>query len=196
MEGGIYFRAGSKSDYASVDMLPNGEDIPRIVIDRIEFHDEAISINGRTEKGVWLAHFAPNPFGTKPMVLNATNRRRIAKAHWHDRMEDGSENQGMINLLRGIPVRLTKEMARDVSNGGMTYGLRISQVAAATEAEMDAWLVQHGYREAPRRKTLPADKVQAVAEWAKSKGKTMADIEAAYDMDEDVRKAMKEALEG
>ena len=180
MEEGIYYRKGGKLTHASCEMLPNGQDIGRIVIARIEFKDNE-SINGRMEAGVWLAHFAPNPYTTLPLVLNATNRKRIAKQFWDTPVEDGTPCEGRINLLKNIPVRLTKEITRDVQDGGQTYGLRISKIPADPEPQ-------------PEKKPLPADKVDAVAKWAKSKNFGFEEVSRYYEMTDEVATALKEAL--
>ena len=135
MEEGIYYKRGSKSDFAAVDMLPGGADIPRIVVERITFHED-ISINGRKEKDIFVATFAPNPFCNKGFVLNATNKARIAKMYWNTPVEDGTPCEGRINLLKNIAIRLTKEEARVVQMGGTTYGLRVSKIGPASEQEM------------------------------------------------------------
>lgn len=191
MEQGIYYKRGAKSDFASVDMLPNGKDIPRIIITDIEFHDE-LSINGRKDKEVWTAKFENNPWCNKPWVLNSTNRTRIAKATWHQRVEDGTECEGRINLLHNIPVRLTKEEARDVQNGGTTYGLRVSRIAAAPQAEMDKWMMDNGYAAAPKpaRKVMTLAQVDAAVKWAKDNGKGIEDIKAIYEVPQDVEDAL------
>lgn len=181
---GTYYKKGTKSDYASVDILPGGQDILRITIESIEFH-ESLRVNGRQEKDVWLFKFAPNPFTEKAMVANVTNRTRVAKAHWNDIVEDGQPCEGRIDLLHNIPVRLTKEEARDVQNGGTTYGLRISRYPAATEEEMQQWLIENGYApaQAPVRKVITEDKVAVIVEWALKNGLDMAAIKAKYDFE-------------
>ena len=181
---GTYYKKGTKSDYASVDILPGGQDILRITIESIEFH-ESLRVNGRQEKDVWLFKFASNPFTEKAMVANVTNRTRVAKAHWNDIVEDGQPCEGRIDLLHNIPVRLTKEEARDVQNGGTTYGLRISRYPAATEEEMQQWLIENGYApaQAPVRKVITEDKVAVIVEWALKNGLDMAAIKAKYDFE-------------
>ena len=183
---GTYYKKGTKSDYASVDILPGGQDILRITIESIEFH-ESLRVNGRQEKDVWLFKFAPNPFTEKAMVANVTNRTRVAKAHWNDIVEDGRPCEGRIDLLHNIPVRLTKEEARDVQNGGTTYGLRISRYPAATEEEMQQWLIENGYAPAqapaPARKVITVDKVAVIVEWALKNGLDMAAIKERYDFE-------------
>lgn len=117
-EQGIHYRTGGKLTHAGCEMLPNGRDIEYIIIERIEFKDRE-NVGGRTEQGVWIAHFAKNDYTKLPMVLNATNRKRIAKLF--------PEVEGHINLLKNIAVRLTREKTRDVQDGGETWGLRISR---------------------------------------------------------------------
>lgn len=121
-EKGIHYRTGGKLTHAGCEMLPQGKDIPYIVIEKIEFLEVA-EIGGRKEKNVWIATFAQNPYTNLPMVLNATNRKRIAKQH--------PEVEGCINLLKNIAVRLTKEVCRDVQDGSDTWGLRISKIPAS-----------------------------------------------------------------
>jgi hypothetical protein len=179
MEEGIYYRQGGRLTHASCEMLPNGKDIERIVIERIEYKDSE-SINGRVETGVWLAHFARNRYTELPMVLNATNRKRIAKQFWDTKVEDGTPCEGRINLLKNIPVRLTKELTRDVQDGGQTYGLRVSKIPASPEQA---------------RKALPLEKVEAVAAWAKGKGYGFAEVSGLYEMDTEVSDALRGALE-
>lgn len=190
---GTYYKRGSKSDFAAVDMLPGGKDIPRIVITKITFHEQ-ITINGRKETEIFTATFAPNPWCNKDFVLNSTNKSRIAKAHWNDIVEDGTACEGRIDLLKNIAVRLTKEEARDVQNGGTTFGLRISKMGPASEAEMQKWMVDNGY--AQPKKVITDDKVSVILEWANKNGLTLADIAKQYDFASDaVRKEIEDNLD-
>lgn len=118
-EQGIHYRTGSKISHSGVEMLPNGNEIPFIVIEKIEFK-ETEEVAGRKENGVWVATFAPNPYTKLPMILNATNKKRIAKLARND----------MINLIKNFPVRLCSEECKDATDGGMTRGLRISKIPA------------------------------------------------------------------
>ena len=191
MDEGIYYKRGSKSDFASVDMLPGGRDIPRIIIEEIKFHEQ-LTINGRKETECWTAKFAPNPWCNKEFVLNSTNKTRIAKQHWNDTVEDGTACEGRINLLKNIAVRLTKEEARDVQNGGTTYGLRISRLGPASEEEMAKWMVEHGYA---KKKVVTEDKVQVVVDWAKKNGLTIEQVADKYDFASDtVKDAITDGL--
>ena len=118
-EQGIHYRTGGKLTHCGCECLPGGRDIQYIVIERIEYK-ETEEIGGRRENKIWIAHFAPNPYTRLPMVLNSTNRKRIAKLY--------PDCNGYINLLKNIPVRLTKEKCRDAQDGGETWGLRISKM--------------------------------------------------------------------
>lgn len=120
-EKGIHYRTGGKLTHAGCEMLPSGKDIEYIIIERIEYKERE-EVGGRTEKGVWVAYFAKNQYTDLPMVLNATNRKRIAKQF--------PQCEGCINLLKNIAVRLTREKTRDVQDGGETWGLRISKLPA------------------------------------------------------------------
>lgn len=188
---GTYYKRGSKSDFAAVDMLPGGKDIPRIIITKITFHEQ-ITINGRKESEIFTATFEQNPWCNKDFVLNSTNKARIAKAHWNDIVEDGTACEGRIDLLKNIAVRLTKEEARDVQNGGTTFGLRISRIGPASEEEMAKWMVEHGYAQAPaKKKVITEDKIQVIVDWAQKNRKTIDDIAAMYDFESDtVRQAI------
>lgn len=134
-EKGIHYRTGGKLTHAGCEMLPSGKDIEYIIIERIEYKERE-EVGGRTEKGVWVAYFAKNQYTDLPMVLNATNRKRIAKQF--------PQCEGCINLLKNIAVRLTREKARDVQDGGETWGLRISkQPAKASQVTKDTLTNTH-----------------------------------------------------
>lgn len=135
-EKGIHYRTGGKLTHAGCEMLPDGKDIEYIVIERIEYK-ESEKIGGRVETGVWVAHFAKNSYTNLPMVLNSTNRKRIAKLF--------PEVEGCINLLKNIAVRLTREKTKDVQDGGETWGLRISrmQAKAPTAPKKDVLSEKH-----------------------------------------------------
>ena len=195
---GTYYKRGSKSDFAAVDMLPGGKDIPRIIISKITFHEQ-ITINGRKESEIFTATFAPNPWCNKDFVLNSTNKARIAKAHWNDIVEDGTACEGRIDLLKNIAVRLTKEEARDVQNGGTTFGLRVSRTPAASEQEMAKWLQEHGYTQQAQpaqKKAIQESQVQTIVDWAKKNGYGIDQIAEKYDFASDsVKQAIIDALD-
>lgn len=173
----IHYRKGGKLTHCGVECLPDGQDIPRIVIERIEFKDKE-SINGRVEEGVWIAHFAPNPYTDLPFILNATNRKRLVKQF--------PECDGYPARLKNIAVRLTKERCRDVQDGGETWGLRISKLPAAEEAAP-----------APaQKKVITEDKVQVIVDWARKGGLTIDQVAKQYDFESDtVKQAIIDNLE-
>lgn len=161
--------------HCGVECLPNGKDIERIIIARIEYKESEM-INGRTENGVWVAHFAPNQYTSLPMLLNATNRKRLVKLF--------PECDGYPARLENVPVRLTKEKTRDVQDGGETWGLRISKLPAS-----DAPAEQ-------RKKIITEDKVSAVVDWALKNGLTIEKIAVQYDFASDeVRKMVADNLQ-
>lgn len=115
----IHWRTGGKITHAGVECLDKGKDTI-FIIDRIEFKDEEI-VNGKKESGVWLMHFQPNPHTKLPVILNATNKKRLVKLF--------PECEGFLARIKGKPVRMTKELTRDPQGGGQIYGLRVSQIS-------------------------------------------------------------------
>lgn len=183
----IHYRAASKATHSGVEVLRGEKEIPRIIIDHIEYV-ENISINGRTEKCAFVAHFQKgNGFAELPMIINQTNARRLTKLN--------PSCEGYLARLHNIAVRLTSEPCKDPNGGGQTVGLRISQIPAVSEQEMQKWMQEHGYASASAtKKEVTEDKIQAVVDWAKKNGKTLTDIEEKYYMSETVRDAIVDAL--
>lgn len=184
----IHYRAASKATHSGVEVLKGEREIPRIIIERIEYV-ENISINGRTEKCAFVAYFQPgNGFANLPMIINQTNARRLTKLY--------PDCQGYLARLKNIAVRLTSEPCKDPNGGGTTVGLRIGQIPPVSEQEMQKWMVEHGYAQPtqPQKKEITADKVAITVEWAKKNGKTIDDIAKMYNMSEDIRKQISESL--
>ena len=175
----IHYRAASKATHSGVEVLKGEREIPRIIIERIEYV-ENITINGRTEKCAFVAHFQPgNGFAELPMIINQTNAKRLTKLY--------PECEGYLARLHNVAVRLTSEVCKDPNGGGQTLGLRFSQMPAISEEEMAKWMVEHGYAKGAK-KVVTADKVKVVADWAKKNNKTIKDVEAMYDFEsEEVR---------
>lgn len=162
----IHYRKGGKLTHCGVECLPDGKDIERIIIARIEYKESEM-INGRTENGVWVAHFAQNPYTSLPMLLNATNRKRLVKLF--------PECDGYPARLENVPVRLTKEKTRDVQDGGETWGLRISKLPASPATEV-------------QKKVITEDKVSAIVGWAMKNGLNIDQIAEKYDFASDAVK--------
>lgn len=146
-EQGIHYRVGGKLTHCGCECLPGGRDIQYIVISHIEYK-ESEDIGGRRENNVWIAHFAPNPYTKLPMILNATNRKRLFKLY--------PDCNGYINLLKNIPVRLTREKCRDAQDGGDTWGLRISKTRPTLPPQNQAQAPAH----APAQPSAPAAPAQ------------------------------------
>lgn len=170
---GTHWRTGGKLSHAGCEMLPQGNDIEYIVIERIEYK-ECEEVSGRIEKGVWVAYFAPNPYTKLPMILNSTNRKRIAKRF--------PECNDYIDTLKNIAVRLTREKTRDAQDGGETWGLRISKSAPTLP-------------QAPKKEVLTTSHAKWVncIEWIAG-GNDIASLRARYDISKEVEEQLnKEA---
>lgn len=152
-EQGIHYRTGGKLTHCGCECLPGGRDIQYIIIERIEYK-ETEEIAGRRESNIWVAHFAPNPYTKLPMVLNATNRKRLAKLY--------PDCNGYINLLKNIPVRLTKEKCRDAQDGGDTWGLRISKMRP-TVPQQGATEIRRQYQHGSASGPAPVQQAQPQA---------------------------------
>lgn len=175
----IHYRVGGKLTHAGIEMLPEGKDIERIIIARIEYKESEM-INGRTETGVWVAHFAPNPYTNLPMLLNATNRKRLVKQF--------PECDGYPARLENVAVRLTKEKTRDVQDGGETWGLRISKLPASPAQAAPA--------PAQKKKVITEAQIDAVVKWARENGYDINRVAASYDFESDtVKQAIIDALD-
>jgi hypothetical protein len=104
------------------------------------------------------------------MVLNSTNRKRIAKLF--------PEVEGCINLLKNVAVRLTREKTRDVQDGGETWGLRISRMPAKKPASPKKEKIEVG-----------SDKWEKCIEWIVS-GKDVESLRKWYDITKEVEDAL------
>ena len=161
----IHYRMGGKLTHCGVEVLPGGRDLERIIIARIEYKESEM-INGRTEKGVWVAYFAPNPYTNLPFILNATNRKRLVKLY--------PECEGYLARLENVPVRLTKEKTRDVQDGGETWGLRISKMPPADAVAQP---------KQQKKKVITEDKEQVIIDWALKNGLTIDQVGQQYDFE-------------
>ena len=185
----IHFRAASKATHSGVEVLKGEKEIPRIVIERIEYV-ENVNINGRTEKCAFIAHFQPgNGFAELPMIVNQTNARRLTKLY--------PECEGYLARLHNVAVRLTSEPCKDPNGGGQTVGLRISPIPAASEEEMKKWVAAHNSNDKPaKKKVITEDKVQTIVEWAKKNGLNVDQVSEKYDFENDtVKQAIIDALD-
>lgn len=163
----IHFRTGGNITHAGIEVLPSGKDIEYIVLESIEFKERE-RINGRNQDGVWIGHFAPNPYTSLPWVINSTNRRRLAKLF--------PECEGYLARLRNVAIRLTKEKTRDPQDGGECWGLRVSLI--------------------PAKKVIQESQISAVVDWARKNGLNIDNIAEKYDFaSNDVRQTIIDNLE-
>lgn len=170
----IHFRTGGNITHAGIEVLPSGKDIEYIVLESIEFKERE-RINGRNQDGVWIGHFAPNPYTSLPWVINSTNRRRLAKLF--------PECEGYLARLRNVAIRLTKEKTRDPQDGGECWGLRVSLIPAKKT-------------DAPAKKVIQESQISAVVDWARKNGLNIDKIAEKYDFaSNDVRQTIIDNLE-
>lgn len=170
----IHYRTGGTISHAGIEVLPAGKDIEYIVLESIEFK-ESEQINGRKQAGVWIGHFAKNPYTSLPWVINSTNRRRLAKLF--------PECEGYLARLHNVAIRLTKEKTRDPQEGGECWGLRVSLIPAKQP-------------EAPAKKAIQESQIQTIVDWAKKNGYGIAQIAEKYDFSSDaVKQAIIDQLE-
>lgn len=179
-EIGTFYKKGSNSDYIGVEVLGTAGVLPRVVIEEIKFH-EVLKVQGKSERERWTCKFQGID---KPMLLNSTCRKRLAKRFWDVVVADGQPCAGRIDLLSGmgLAVRLDSEPCRDPSDGDMTIGLRISKIDPDPAP-------------APRKQVITEDKIAGALDWARKNNKTFADIAAQFDFASDtVRDAINDAL--
>lgn len=179
-EIGTYYKRGSNSDYIGVEVLGAAGVLPRVIIEEIKFH-ETLKVQGKTERERWTCKFVGIE---KPMLLNSTCRKRLAKRFWNTIVSDGQPCAGRIDLLSGmgLAVRLDSEPCRDPSDGDMTIGLRISKLDPDPE---------------PSKKVITEDKIDTIVTWAKNNSKSIEQIAEKYDFESDaVKDAIVDALGG
>lgn len=184
MEQGIYYKRGSKSDFAGVEILGDAMVLPRVIIEEIAFH-ETLKVQGKTERERWTCKLQGIE---KPMLLNSTNKKRLAKRFWDTPVADGTPCHGRLNLLTGLglAIRLDSEPCRDPSDGEMTIGLRVSKYDPdpAPAAPSPA-----------KKKVVTEDKIEATVKWAKEHGFGIEQIKERFDIaSQEVEDAIIDAL--
>lgn len=184
MEEGIYYKRGSKSDFAGVEILGDAMEIPRAIIEEIAFH-ENLKVQGKNERERWTCKLQGID---KPMLLNATNRKRLAKRFWDTPVADGTPCHGRLNLLSGLglAIRLDSEPCRDPSDGEMTVGLRVSKFDPDSEPAPQA---------PAAKKVITEEVIEKTVKWAKEKGLTFEQVAERFDFaDETVKDAVQDAM--
>jgi len=158
-----HYRFSGKLSHIGCEILPNGKDIT-VTIERISFVDNEV-INGE-KQSAWVCYFKPNQYFKLPMVLNSTNRKRLAKLSGTPYLE----------TVQNLTVTLTQEMDKAIG-GGRDYGLRISNIKPAQ--------VQNAPVQAERKPlTLSSPNYPQLVEWLRDKG-TLASLLSGYSPDEE-----------
>lgn len=167
-EIGTFYKRGSNSDYIGVEILGSAGVLPRVIIEEIKFH-ETLKVQGKLERERWTCKFIGIE---KPMLLNSTCRKRLAKRFWDTIVADGQPCAGRIDLLSGmgLAVRLDSEPCRDPSDGDMTIGLRISKL------DPDPAPVA-------QKKVITEAEVSKIVDWAKKKGYGIEKVAEKYDFE-------------
>ena len=156
----LHYRFGGKITHAGVECLPAGKDII-VTIERISFVEKEV-INGESQ-AAWIAYLKPNPYTKLPIVLNATNKKRLAKLSGTPYLE----------TVVGLTVTLTQEMDKAIG-GGKDLALRISnikppQVTSAVAERKPLSLTSPNYSQ--------------LCDWLRDKG-TLAGLLSGYAPDE------------
>jgi len=109
-----HYRYGGDITHIGMEALPSGKDIV-VEIEKIAWVERE-KVNGEY-KSVWVCYFKKNPYFTLPMILNSTNKKRIARLAGTPYLE----------TVKNLPVTLTKEMDK-AFGGGKDWALRMSLV--------------------------------------------------------------------
>ena len=166
-----HYRYGGKITHIGVEALPNGKDIT-VVIDRISFIDNEV-INGE-KQAAWVCYFKQNPYFTLPMVLNATNKKRLAKLSGTPYLE----------TVKDLPVTLTQEMDKAIG-GGRDFALRVSNI----RAKMPEVAVTK------KPLTLQSPNYSELKTWLASEKGTMAGLLKAYEPDSECMVELRKVKE-
>lgn len=179
MSEGIHYRKGGKLTHCGCEILPNGKDIECIVIKNIEFKEKE-NVAGREEKQIWVANFYENPYTSLPMVLNATNRKRLSKL----------AKTPYINLIKDFPIRLTQEECRDIQDGGNTWGLRISKIPA----KLPTGQTQQQPAKKAEKNVFTESHIVSAIEYLQTH--TMEELEQFYEISPELKTKIENARKG
>ena len=182
-EQGIHYRQGGKLTHCGCEILPNGNDIEYIVIKNIDLKGKEF-IGGRDEKDVWIANFHENPYTKLPMVLNATNRKRLAKL----------AKNPMINLIKDFPVRLTQEECRDAQDGGTTWGLRISKLPANKAMVANNPTAKANTKSPAVLQVMTEDRIESAVQYLKDH--SMEELQQFYTIPDNIKIMIENARKG
>ena len=159
-----HYRYGGNITHIGVEALPGGKDIT-VTIERISYNTGEL-INGK-KQDAWICTFKKNPYFTLPMVLNSTNRKRLAKLAGTDYLE----------TVKDLTVILTKEMDKIPGESEKDWCLRISKIKPTNT----------------KQKLEPSSANFAVIKkWMKEQGGTVEGLRAKYEVsDETIKKLLE-----
>ncbi len=149
--------------HAGAWILPGGNDIEYIVIDRVE-ERKGENVNG-TKKDVTVAVFKPNPYTNMDMILNVTNAGELCK--------QARVNSWCLLDIKNQPVRLTYA---ETSRG---EGLRISKLPAKIPVAT-----------LKPKPAITEENFDKAVEFLKTK--TMDELRGFYEVSEEVEKRLTE----
>ena len=167
-----HYRYGGKLTHIGVECLPNGKDIT-VTIERISFVENEV-ING-DKQSAWVCYFKTNEYFKLPMVLNATNKKRLAKLGGTPYLE----------TIKDLTVTLTQEMDKAIG-GGKDWALRISNIKPA-QAPVEKPIVKQPL-------TLKSEKYEGLKKWLSETG-TLTGLLKAYDPDNECLAELKKIKE-
>lgn len=154
-----HFRYGGKLTHSGCEVLPNGKPIDVTVVSISYKEDEMV--NGKAQEG-WVAVIKELK---NPILLNSTNRKRLARLAGTDYLE----------TVKNFTVTLCAEETKDPTDGNSkTMGLRISKIKA-------------------KQGTAPVAKVKldvtdgnfaAIKSWLAGEGNTLAGVISKYELSE------------
>ena len=159
-----HYRYGGNITHIGVEALPSGKDIT-VTIERIAYVNNEL-INGK-KQDAWICWFKKNSYFTLPMVLNSTNRKRLAKLAGTDYLE----------TVKDLNVILTKEMDRIPGESEKDWCLRISKIKPTnTKQKLDA----------------TSSNFAVIKKWLKEQGGTVEGLKAKYEVSEETVKKLLE----
>jgi len=163
-----HYRYSGKLSHIGCESLPNGKDIT-VTIERISFVENEV-ING-DKQSAWVCYFKPNEYFKLPMILNATNRKRLAKLSGTPYLE----------TVQNLTVTLTQEMDKAIG-GGKDFALRISNIKAS-QVQAEKPIIKQPL-------TLTSEKYEGLKKWLSESG-TLTGLLKAYEPDSECMVELK-----
>ena len=156
-----HFRYGGKLTHSGCEVLPNGKPID-VTITSIEYKENE-TVNGKSQDA-WIARTKELKL---PIMLNSTNRKRLAKLTGTDYLE----------TVKNFVVTLCSEETKDPTDigGAKIQGLRISKIKAKqNKSEVVAKI----------KLDVTDGNYASIKTWLAGEGRTLADVTKKYDLTE------------